>query len=172
MIQPPASLAARAHIGSLAQYEEMYRRSLADPEGFWREQAEILTWFHPPQQIFDADFRQVDFSWYGGGRLNASFNSRMASPANIPTLRENGPGNGSSQQPATTPISQLGKSVAITCTKPSFSDPSNALPLRPTSPNPSARTPFATASPPTFSTPATTSAPSRNYSVIATSPPP
>jgi acetyl-CoA synthetase len=74
MIQPPATIAARAQIGSLAQYEEMYRRSLADPEGFWREQAEILTWFHPPQQIFDADFRQVDFSWYGGGRLNASFN--------------------------------------------------------------------------------------------------
>jgi acetyl-CoA synthetase len=74
MIQPPAEIAARAHIGSLEQYREMYRRSLDDPEGFWREQAEILTWFHPPQQIFDADFRQVDFSWYGGGRLNAAFN--------------------------------------------------------------------------------------------------
>jgi acetyl-CoA synthetase len=74
MIQPPPGVAARAHIRSLADYERLYRRSLDDPDGFWREQAEILTWFHPPQQIFDADFRQVDFSWYGGGRLNACFN--------------------------------------------------------------------------------------------------
>ena len=74
MIQPPAALAAKAHIRSLEEYRRQYRLSLDDPEGFWRKQAEILTWFHPPQQIFDADLREVDFSWFGGGRLNACYN--------------------------------------------------------------------------------------------------
>jgi acetyl-CoA synthetase len=67
-------IAQHAHVRSLEEYHAIYRRSLDDPEGFWREQAEILTWFHPPQQIFDADLREVDFSWYGGGRLNACYN--------------------------------------------------------------------------------------------------
>ena len=67
-------IAAGAHISSFEDYQRLYRRSLDDPEGFWREQAEILTWFHPPQQIFDTDLREVDFSWYGGGRLNACYN--------------------------------------------------------------------------------------------------
>ena len=74
MIQPPASLAARAHVGSMEEYRRRYERSLADPAGFWREQAESLDWFHPPLQIFDADPDEVDFSWFGGGRLNACYN--------------------------------------------------------------------------------------------------
>ena len=74
MIQPLAAIAAKAHVRSLEEYQRQYRLSIDDPEGFWQKQAEILTWFHPPQQIFDADLREVDFSWYGGGRLNACHN--------------------------------------------------------------------------------------------------
>ena len=32
----PADLAASAHINA-AKYEEMYRRSVDDPDGFWAE---------------------------------------------------------------------------------------------------------------------------------------
>jgi acetyl-CoA synthetase len=67
-------IAARAHIRSLDEYKRLYRLSLDDPEGFWRRQSEILTWFHPPSTILDVDMQEVDFSWYGGGRLNACFN--------------------------------------------------------------------------------------------------
>ena len=74
MIQPPAAIAAKAHVRTMEEYQRQYRLSLDDPEGFWLKQAEILTWFHPPQPIFDADLREVDFSWYGGGRLNACHN--------------------------------------------------------------------------------------------------
>ncbi len=74
MIEPPASLRARAHISSMDEYRRIYERSLADPEGYWAEQAESLSWFHPPSQIYDADLREVDFSWFGGGRINACFN--------------------------------------------------------------------------------------------------
>jgi acetyl-CoA synthetase len=74
MIPPKPHIAARAHVGSLAEYQRLYRESLDQPEAFWRRQAELLTWFHPPQAILDWDYEQVDFSWYSGGRLNACFN--------------------------------------------------------------------------------------------------
>ena len=35
---------------------------------------ERSTWFHPWQNVLDADYDEVDFSWYSGGRLNACFN--------------------------------------------------------------------------------------------------
>ena len=89
MIQPPAAIAAKAHVRSMEEYQRQYRLSLDDPEGFWQKQADILTWFHPPQQIFDADLREVDFSWYGGGRLNACHNCvdrHLATPPDAKAL--------------------------------------------------------------------------------------
>ncbi len=74
MIPVKPEIANRAHIRSLEEYRRLYRLSLDDPEGFWRKQAEIITWFHQPSTIHDVDMEEVDFSWYGGGRLNACFN--------------------------------------------------------------------------------------------------
>ena len=42
---PPASFTEKAHIKSLEQYQEMYDRSINDPDGFWAEQAEKFHWF-------------------------------------------------------------------------------------------------------------------------------
>ena len=39
---PPSSFAEHARVGSLAEYEQLYRRSVEDPEGFWSEQAGTL----------------------------------------------------------------------------------------------------------------------------------
>ena len=66
--------AERAHIRSMEEYQRLYRLSLDNPEWFWGEQAKTLTWFHPWQSVFDADYKEVDFSWFLGGRINASFN--------------------------------------------------------------------------------------------------
>jgi acetyl-CoA synthetase len=74
MVPVKPDIARRAHIGSLEEYQRLYRESLERPEEFWRRQADILTWFHPPQSVLDVDMEEVDFSWYGGGRLNACFN--------------------------------------------------------------------------------------------------
>ena len=64
----------RAHIKTMEEYQRLYRLSLDNPEWFWGEQAKSLTWFHPWQSVFDADYREVDFSWFSGGRINACFN--------------------------------------------------------------------------------------------------
>ena len=67
-------IAQRAFINSMEEYQRLYRLSLDNPEWFWGEQAKALTWFHPWTSVFDADYAEVDFSWFSGGRLNASIN--------------------------------------------------------------------------------------------------
>ena len=71
---PKPHIADRAHSQSLDEYERRYRLSLDNPEWFWGEQAKRLDWFHPWTKVFDADYEEVDFAWFSGGRLNASFN--------------------------------------------------------------------------------------------------
>jgi acetyl-CoA synthetase len=72
MIPVKPKIARWAQIRSLEDYERQYRESIDHPERYWRNQAEALTWFHPPQTTLDVE--EVDFSWFGGGRLNACFN--------------------------------------------------------------------------------------------------
>ncbi len=71
---PNTEIAGTSHIGSMEEYQRLYRLSIDDPEAFWGKQAENLTWFHKPRMVFDHDYDNVDFSWFLGGRLNASFN--------------------------------------------------------------------------------------------------
>ena len=70
----PAEVAARAHLNA-GQYRGMYERSVADPEGFWAEQAEALvSWFKPWEQVMDVDFHTAQIKWFSGGKLNACYN--------------------------------------------------------------------------------------------------
>jgi acetyl-CoA synthetase len=64
----------RAHIKSMEEYERLYRLSLDNPDGFWGEQAKNLSWYHPWHTVLDADYDEIDFAWYSGGRLNACYN--------------------------------------------------------------------------------------------------
>ena len=74
MIPVKSDIAARAKISSLEDYQALYRESIEDPQGFWRKQADRLTWFHKPNEVGHFDYREVDISWYLGGRINACFN--------------------------------------------------------------------------------------------------
>ncbi len=67
--------AAQANINA-EQYDEMYQRSVNDPEDFWAEQASnYLTWFKPWDTTLDWDFKDdVRINWFKGGKLNASYN--------------------------------------------------------------------------------------------------
>ncbi len=68
-------ISKQAHVDSLQEYQRLYRLSVDDPVGFWSKQAERLTWFHPFHTVRDIDFKEIDFAWYLGGRLNACFNA-------------------------------------------------------------------------------------------------
>jgi acetyl-CoA synthetase len=67
-------IAERAHIKSMEEYRRLYQFSISAPDQFWAEQAKILTWYHPWNNVVDADYDEVDFGWFLGGRLNACFN--------------------------------------------------------------------------------------------------
>ena len=69
---PPAAFAARAHVKSLAEYEKLWNRAKDDPAAFWGEQAASLDWFKPWQQVLA--WKEPHAEWFGGGRLNASYN--------------------------------------------------------------------------------------------------
>ncbi len=70
----PDEWAKKAWIDS-AKYDEMYKRSIDDPEGFWAEQAERIEWFKKPTKIKNTDFTgDVSIKWYEDGELNISHN--------------------------------------------------------------------------------------------------
>lgn len=70
----PDSFRAKAHISSMEQYETMYRRSLDDPEGFWGEYAETLSWFKKWDKVYSFEPKKVIIKWFEGGKLNVSYN--------------------------------------------------------------------------------------------------
>ncbi len=75
---PPEGLKAAAHIKSTEQYEEMYKRSIEDSDGFWLEQAELLHWFKKPTKarewVWDTAARKIEHTWFADGKLNVSTN--------------------------------------------------------------------------------------------------
>ncbi|MCX7793414.1 MAG: AMP-binding protein [Thermodesulfovibrionales bacterium] len=72
---PSKEFSEKAHIKSMKQYEEMYRRSIEDPEGFWAEMAEKhITWFKKWEKVLEYDFNKPYIKWFIGGKLNASYN--------------------------------------------------------------------------------------------------
>jgi len=72
---PSKEMRERAHIGSIEEYEKMYKRSVDDPEGFWGEIAEKnITWFKKWDKVLEYDFHKPEIKWFAGGKLNASYN--------------------------------------------------------------------------------------------------
>jgi len=72
---PTEANSKRAWISSMEQYQEMYDRSISDPEGFWAEQAkEFLHWEKPWEKVVEWDFSVPEVSWFKGGLTNASYN--------------------------------------------------------------------------------------------------
>lgn len=68
------SIQAKSLLKGLDSYQEMYERSLHDPQGFWLEAADTLNWFDFPKKATQGNFSHVNYNWYPGGKLNASFN--------------------------------------------------------------------------------------------------
>ena len=59
-----------------AQYEQMYRESVEDPDGFWRRHGQRIDWMKPYSKVKNATFERgkVDIRWFEDGTLNASVN--------------------------------------------------------------------------------------------------
>ncbi|NRA37879.1 MAG: acetate--CoA ligase [Planctomycetes bacterium] len=64
-----------AHISSFEQYQEMYDRSINDPDGFWGDMAhDFLDWTQDFTTVSDCDLNEGKIGWFLGGKLNVSYN--------------------------------------------------------------------------------------------------
>ena len=75
---PSRAIKANAYITSLEQYQQMWERSLNDPDGFWLEQAKSISWFKEPTEslryTWDVKNRIIEHTWFADGQLNVSYN--------------------------------------------------------------------------------------------------
>jgi propionyl-CoA synthetase len=55
-------------------YDAVYRRSIDDPEAFWREAAEALTWTRPFDRVLDTSKAPL-YRWFPGGGFNICYNA-------------------------------------------------------------------------------------------------
>ena len=58
----------------MAAYADFYRRSVEDPDGFWTEQARLIDWQRPFDQVCDAS-RPPFSRWFVGGTTNLCHNA-------------------------------------------------------------------------------------------------
>ena len=71
----PAAWKKRAYIDD-AKYKEMYRRSLAEPDAFWAEQAKRIHWTHNFSKVKNTSFAKpnVSIKWFEDGSTNVAYN--------------------------------------------------------------------------------------------------
>ncbi|MBO6518943.1 MAG: acetate--CoA ligase [Rhodospirillales bacterium] len=71
----PAEVAKNALIDK-AKYEEMYKASIEDNEGFWAEHGKRIDWIKPYTKVKEVNFNTpgVSIKWFHDGTLNASVN--------------------------------------------------------------------------------------------------
>lgn len=71
---PPKEIQEKAYIKSLDEYAILYKKSIENPEIFWGERAEEITWFKKWNKVYEGNFGEGDIKWFVGGKLNASYN--------------------------------------------------------------------------------------------------
>ena len=72
--EPNKTLKLNAHINSIEEYNEIYKHSIDNPEEFWSEQAERISWFKKWNKIWEWNFNKAEVKWFEGAKLNASYN--------------------------------------------------------------------------------------------------
>ncbi len=70
-----AEWAARALVDD-AKYQEMYKRSVEDPDGFWGEMGKRIDWIKPYTKVKNTSYApdNVSIKWYEDGTLNVCAN--------------------------------------------------------------------------------------------------
>jgi len=58
----------------MGKYEELFQRSISDPEGFWGEAAEAITWYKKWDKVLDSS-NPPFYRWFTGGEMNTCYNA-------------------------------------------------------------------------------------------------
>ncbi|GBG75139.1 hypothetical protein CBR_g19652 [Chara braunii] len=83
VVPPPDEFVRNALISSREQYENMYERSIADPDGFWAEIASQFYWKEKWDDVagkvhaenFDVRKGPISVQWFKGGKTNICYNA-------------------------------------------------------------------------------------------------
>ena len=72
--EPNQTMKLNAHISSIEEYNEIYKHSIDNPEEFWSEQADRISWFKKWNKVWEWNFNKAEIKWFEGAKLNASYN--------------------------------------------------------------------------------------------------
>jgi propionyl-CoA synthetase len=71
---------------AMGTYKEFYRRSIEQRDDFWREQAQLVDWHKPPENV--CDYSKPPFAkWFSGGEINLCYNAVDRHAAKRPDAR-------------------------------------------------------------------------------------
>ncbi|MGZ4042369.1 MAG: acetate--CoA ligase [Bacteroidia bacterium] len=62
------------HIKTFKEYEEAYKTSITDPEGFWADIAGNFKWQKKWDKVLDWNFEEPNIKWFVNGKLNITEN--------------------------------------------------------------------------------------------------
>ena len=65
---PPSDFSGDAHVNSMDQYRSIYDESVNDPEAFWGEVAERITWRKRWDKTLEWDFGKGVIKWFEARR--------------------------------------------------------------------------------------------------------
>jgi acetyl-CoA synthetase len=82
VFHPPQNVVEQANV---QEYEDLYKRSLKDPEGYWGDRAGELEWFKKWDKVLD-DSNAPFYKWFVGGKTNIVHN---ALDRHVKTWRKN-----------------------------------------------------------------------------------
>jgi acetyl-CoA synthetase len=66
LFHPSRSVIRNANI---KEYDNLYARSIADPQSFWADEAKKLKWYKKWQKVLD-DSNPPFYKWFSGGKIN------------------------------------------------------------------------------------------------------
>ena len=58
----------------MGRYQQEFRRSLAQPDRFWRDATRLIDWYTEPRVVLDRS-NPPFYRWFTGGVLNTCFNA-------------------------------------------------------------------------------------------------
>jgi propionyl-CoA synthetase len=58
----------------MGKFDEVFQRSVDNPEAFWAEAAKDITWYKEPEVILDSSNAPF-YKWFPGGKMNTCYNA-------------------------------------------------------------------------------------------------
>ena len=63
-----------AKVKNELEYTEIYNSSIDNPDTFWSEIAERISWYKKWDKVSSVDYERVNINWFEGAKLNVSYN--------------------------------------------------------------------------------------------------